>query len=318
MPLQPLNPAKAVGTALEFTEGRLHEQKCYGSFAEDMPESDFRFRIAFVQHEGEFKMHSHEYSELVFVMGGRGVHRTEIEEYDLETGDVFVISGDRKHGFRDAEKLSLCNIMFDSSQFLEGRSELEEMMGYHALFDLQPRTRSVDRFRERLHLSADNLAYASNIITTLNTEYGKQAEGRRLVITSAFHLLVAFLCRLYSQEKRETALPLTQMAGVASYIQKNYHETIRIEDLARIANLSVSQLQRKFKKIYNETPVQYINKLRIHEACEMLKNTNLSVTQIAYDCGFGSSSFFATQFRQAIGESPSAYRARFFELKIAK
>ncbi|MBN13276.1 MAG: hypothetical protein CMI17_09835 [Opitutaceae bacterium] len=100
------------------------------------------------------------------------------------------------------------------------------------------------------------------------------------------------------------------MAGVASHIQKSYHETIRIEDLAGIANLSVSQLQRKFKKIYNVTPVQYINKLRIHEACEMLKNTNLSVTQIAYECGFGSSSFFATQFRHAIGESPSAYRSR--------
>ena len=99
--------------------------------------------------------------------------------------------------------------------------------------------------------------------------------------------------------------------GVASHIQKNYQETIRIEDLARIANLSVSQLQRKFKKIYNETPVQYINNLRIHEACEMLKNTNLSITQIAYDCGFGSSSFFATQFRQARGESPSDYRRKF-------
>ena len=142
------------------------------------------------------------------------------------------------------------------------------MMGYHACLTCNP-GRVVWTGFVSVCVSAENLAYASDIITTLNTEYGKQAEGRRLVITSAFHLLVAFLCRLYSREKRETALPLTQMAGVASHIQKNYHETIRIEDLARIANLSVSQLQRKFKKIYNETPVQYINKLRIHEACEM-------------------------------------------------
>ena len=42
--------------------GRLYEQKCYGTFAEDMPESYFCFRIAFVQHEGDFKLHAHEYS----------------------------------------------------------------------------------------------------------------------------------------------------------------------------------------------------------------------------------------------------------------
>jgi AraC-like DNA-binding protein/mannose-6-phosphate isomerase-like protein (cupin superfamily) len=301
---------EVVGTALEFTEGRHYERKCYGSYAEDMPDQDFRFRIAFVQHEGDFKMHAHEYSELVFVMSGRATHVTEIEEHELENGDVFVISGDRKHGFRDAQGLSLCNIMFDPDQFLRGRKELEEMMGYQALFELQPRTRSVDRFQERLHLSPEDLAYATNLITNLKLEYGNQVEGRRLVITSGFHLLVAFVCRLYGREKKDTIVPLMQMAKVTSFIQKNFRDPIRVEDLADIANLSVSHLQRKFRKIYDTTPISYINKLRIHDACEMLKDESNSMTHIAYHCGFGSSSFFSRQFRQALGESPSAYRAK--------
>ncbi len=312
MPLASLRQNHLVGTALEFTEGRLHEQKCYGSYADDMPEPDFRFRIAFVQHDGDFKMHAHEYSELVFVLGGRAIHRTEIEEYPLETGDVFVIGGEKKHGFKDAQRLNLCNVMFDPEQFLSDRAELEEMMGYHALFDLQPRTRSGDRFQERLHLSPENLAYAKSLIMNLKVEYGSAAEGRRLVIASAFRLLVAFICRLYGQEKEDTVSPLTQMAKVASYIQRNYREPIRIEELARIAHLSVSQLQRKFRRIYETTPVQYITKLRLHEACELLKDPNNSITQIAFHCGFGSSSFFSTQFRQSMGESPSSYRGRRF------
>ncbi len=190
------------------------------------------------------------------------------------------------------------------------------MMGYQALFELQPRTRSVDRFKERLHLSPENLAYATNLITNLKVEYGMQEEGRKLVITSAFHLLVAFVCRLYGREKKDTVVALTQMANVASHIQRNYREPIRIEELALIANLSVSQLQRKFRKIYETTPIQFINKLRIHEACEMLKDANNSMTEIAYHCGFGSSSFFSTQFRQAQGESPSAYRSRYAGLEF--
>lgn len=311
MSLATLHSQEIVGTALEFAEGRSYQRKCYGSYTEDMPEADFRFRVAFVKHDGDFAMHAHEYSELVFVLGGRATHLTEIEEYPLETGDVFVISGDRRHGFRDAQDLTLCNIMFDPNQFLVGRNEIEEMMGYHALFDLQPRTRSVDRFKERLHLNAENLAYATNLLTHLKLEYAGQSEGRRLVLTSAFHLLVAFVCRQYGKKTEGSALPLTQMAGVASFIQKNFRESIRIEQLAEIANLSVSQLQRRFKRTYDATPVQYINKLRIHEACELLKEANKSVTQIAFDCGFGSSSFFSTQFRNALGESPSSYRSRF-------
>ena len=305
-----LNFNEVVGTALEFAEGRQHERKCYGSYAEDIPEQDFRFRIAFVEHDGGFKMHAHEYSELVFVLGGRATHVTEIEEHELENGDVFVISGDRKHGFKHAQGLSLCNIMFDPEQFLCGRKELEEMMGYQALFELQPRTRSVDRFQERMHLSPKDLAHATNLITNLKVEYGNQIEGRRLVITSGFHLLVTFVCRLYGREKKDTILPLTQIAKVASHIQKNYREALRVEDLAGIANLSVSHLQRKFRKIYETTPISYINKLRIHEACEMLKDGSNSMTHIAYHCGFGSSSFFSRQFRQALGESPSSYRNR--------
>ena len=305
-----LESNEVVGTALEFTEGRHYERKCYGSYAGDMPEQDFRFRIAFVKHEGDFKMHSHEYSELVFVLSGRATHVTELEEHELENGDVFVISGDRKHGFKNAQGLSLCNIMFDPEHFLRGRKELEEMMGYQALFELQPRTRGVDRFKERLHLSPEDLAYATNLITKLKLEYGNQMEGRRLVITSVFYLLVVFVCRLYGREKKDTIAPLTQMAKVISFIQKNFRDSIRVEVLADIANLSVSHLQRKFRKIYDTTPISYINKLRIHDACEMLKDESNSITHVAYHCGFGSSSFFSRQFRQAVGESPSAYRAR--------
>ena len=96
--------------------------------------------------------------------------------------------------FRDANKLNLCNLMFDPSQFLEGRSELEEMMGYHALFDLQPRTRSVDR---RLHLSTEHLEYTSNLIAILKSEYENQSEGRRLVLK----LLVAFRMPAFLRRK---------------------------------------------------------------------------------------------------------------------
>jgi AraC family L-rhamnose operon transcriptional activator RhaR/AraC family L-rhamnose operon regulatory protein RhaS len=100
------------------------------------------------------------------------------------------------------------------------------------------------------------------------------------------------------------------MARVMSHIQQHFRETVSVDDLARIAHLSRSQFQRLFKRSYHITPLHFILKVRIHEACELLKDPNLDITNIALDTGFSSSSFFATQFRQYMGESPSEYRRK--------
>ncbi len=86
------------------------------------------------------------------------------------------------------------------------------------------------------------------------------------------------------------------MAKVASHIQKNYRETIQVEDLAGIANISVSHFQRKIRKIYDTTPISYINKLRIHETCEMLKDGSNSITHVAYHCALDAVLSFRDHF----------------------
>ena len=303
-------PGDLIGVALEFSAGKIKEQRCYGTFDEDMPNRAFRFNILFVKHDGEFKMHAHEYSELVIVLGGRGTHLTDAENYSLEEGDVFVISGNTRHGFRDAHNLQLCNIQFDPHQFLRGHRALDRMMGYHALFDLAPRSHGAGHFNERLHLSTEEMVYVTSLLASLKTEFEFREEGWDIVIKSTFLLLVSNFSRLYARHKKDQGTPLVRMANVISHIQKHFRESLRIEDLARIAHLSASQFQRTFKRTYNTTPQKFIRQIRLHEACEMLKDPNRDITNIAFDNGFSSSSFFATQFRQHMGESPSQYRKR--------
>lgn len=305
-----LQPDGLIGVALEFSAGKIKEQRCYGTFDEDMPNPAFRFNILFVKHSGAFKMHAHEYSELVIVLGGRGTHLTDIENHLLEEGDVFVISGNTRHGFRDAQNLQLCNIQFDPNQFLRGQRTLDRMMGYHALFDLAPRSQAAAHLGERLHLSTTEMVYVTSLLASLKTEFQGREEGWDIVMKSTFLLLVAYLSRLYARHKKDQGTPLVRMANVISHIQKHFRESLRIEELARIAHLSTSQFQRTFKRIYNTTPQKFIRQVRLHEACEMLKDPNRDITNIAFDNGFSSSSFFATQFKQHMGESPSQYRRR--------
>ena len=92
------------------------------------------------------------------------------------------------------------------------------------------------------------------------------------------------------------------------YIRKYYHRTITIDELAKLAHLSVSALERRFKKHLAKTPNQFINEIRLENARKLLVETRLPISQIAYQCGFSEPSYFSKQFRRLFGEIPSQLR----------
>ena len=302
-----------IGRAIELVAGEPHQALCYGTYAGDMPDQSFRFRISFVEHPDNFRMHSHEYSELVVVLGGRAMHLTEFENHPLETGDAFVINGGARHGFEKPQGLKLCNLMFDPRQFLNDQRDLDTLMGYHALFHLAPRSPGPRAFKERLHLSAVEMEPVSALISSMKTEFDGRAEGWRTVVRSQFLLLATHLSRLYGRHKQRQLTPLVRMARVVSHVRREFHQPLRVEDLAAMACLSVSQFQRRFKSIYQTTPIKFINQVRLQAACDQLRDPNRQVTQVAMECGFASGAFFSSQFKATMGESPSAYRRRHLE-----
>jgi AraC-like DNA-binding protein len=92
------------------------------------------------------------------------------------------------------------------------------------------------------------------------------------------------------------------------YIIANIKEDIAIEELSKAANLGVRQLQRLFKSELNITPVQYLNILKLEEAAIMLKDTNQTVSEIAYHFGYNDPSYFGSVFKKYFGMTPVEYR----------
>lgn len=306
--------SNVVGTATEFITGERKTTVCYGTYNGDMFDQSFRFRISFVEHNDEFQMHSHEYSELVIVLAGRAIHLTDVESHPLQTGDVVVINAGRSHGFAEAKGLQLCNIMYDPQQFLSGERELESLMGYRALFELGPRSTLPTSFSERIHLAIPELAQLNSMLSPLKHEYEKKDPGWKASVRYQFLALVTFLSRTYTAQKSKEATPMLQMARVVSHIQQNYHSQVSVAELAKLAHLSSSQFQRRFKQIYNTSPMQYVTNVRIHAASDMLKDPNRGIAEIARAAGFSTSAFFCETFKRHIGETPTAYRRRFVQI----
>ena len=99
-----------------------------------------------------------------------------------------------------------------------------------------------------------------------------------------------------------------KIAMVKKYLDENFDSQITIEQAAKKFSISPSNLAHKFKETVNVSFQRYINFRRLMRAREMLQETALSVSEIAYACGFGSLSQFNRTFRASVGCSPSQYR----------
>lgn len=105
------------------------------------------------------------------------------------------------------------------------------------------------------------------------------------------------------------------MSAVMEHIERRYHEPVTVEELAELVHLSVSQFERRFKNLFQVTPMKYLVRYRISRACQLLVNGNTKITGIAAETGFYDHSHFIRQFTNAVGISPSEYRRRHTQIQ---
>lgn len=91
-------------------------------------------------------------------------------------------------------------------------------------------------------------------------------------------------------------------------IEGNLYNNMSVEELATLTNLSLSSFKREFTKHYATSPAKYIRKRKLAKAAKLLKNTQLRISQICYDCGFVDLAHFSKTFQKAYGIPPSEYR----------
>jgi AraC-like DNA-binding protein len=97
---------------------------------------------------------------------------------------------------------------------------------------------------------------------------------------------------------------------VRELLEQHYGEEWRLADLGRIAGLSPNHLLHRFSSTFGLPPHQFLIRLRIDRARDLLRNTDAPITRIAMELGFGSSQHFSNTFKTATRQTPSAYRAK--------
>ncbi|MCI8856808.1 MAG: helix-turn-helix transcriptional regulator [Clostridiaceae bacterium] len=121
---------------------------------------------------------------------------------------------------------------------------------------------------------------------------------------------------LLMQELRETqpedALPSAEgqerLRNMIAFIHTHYGEKLTLAQIAASAAVSEREALRCFRKYFHQSPFEYLNSFRLHQAKKMLIETNQTVIQISYQCGFSDSAYMGKLFRKSCGMTPLAYR----------
>lgn len=151
----------------------------------------------------------------------------------------------------------------------------------------------------------------SAVVRTLQSLYAEARSNRIQNSFQASSLLYRFMMELLQsgtvQQQERTNWPL-QIKQAAAFMEAEFHRLQSLDDVAGAAALSKYYFTRMFTQTTGVSPMDYVTKLRIEKAVDLLRNTSLSVEEIARAVGYSSGSYFSKVFRSRVGFPPADFR----------
>ena len=145
-------------------------------------------------------------------------------------------------------------------------------------------------------------------VEAMHREYSAREEGYEAALVGRLAELTVYLSRQYARATATEAKALLRVGEVISRLERDSARPWRLDELCQIAHMSKSALMVAFRDATGHTPVNFLIRLRLRRAMELLASTSRPITQIAFDAGFSDSNYFARKFHHIVGMRPSAYR----------
>ena len=147
----------------------------------------------------------------------------------------------------------------------------------------------------------------------LQAEIGTGNPGNGLMVDALGRVVALHILRHHStiasrQPENPASAPNWRLRHVIDHMRTHMGETLSLEQLAGLSGLSCSQFARAFRDATGHPPHQYLIRLRVEAARELLEQTLLSVKEVGAQCGFEQPNHFATMFRKVTGMGPRSWR----------
>lgn len=258
----------------------------------------------------DIEPHTHSFYELVVVTAGRGLHSSEVGEFEIVAGDVFLIYPEVTHCYKATSKLALYNIIYRPDILEHLVCDSKNVPGWDLLFSISSRSVPKKGLTDHLRLDSVGLAEVLSLLAKVQNEIEKASPGWQLAITLLFYETLLYICRKAERPNPLRPSPAVAIANVLAFIEKNFYKDIDISQLVQKANVSQPTLQRFFQEAKGTSPMKYLQHVRLEYAARLLQETDLSVTEISIKSGFNDPNYFARSFRAVYKISPKEYRTQ--------
>ncbi|MFV0346453.1 MAG: AraC family transcriptional regulator [Bacteroidales bacterium] len=263
-----------------------------------------------------YPMHSHAEYELNFIANASGLRRIVgdsvevIGNFDL----VLIASKDLEHVWEQHECTSTdireITIQFSSDMFFSGYLDKNQFKSLKTMFDMAQKGLSFPMLAiMKVYPLLDKLAHE-------NSDFYSVLDF--LAILYELSLLCDKATTLSSSAYAKTRVSSEsrRVEKVKSYINDNFTEEIRLNQLAELVGMTSSSFSRFFKLRTGKVLTDYIIEVRLGHAARMLVDTQMTIAEIAYACGFNNLSNFNRIFRKNKLSSPKEFRDNYSKKKV--
>ena len=239
----------------------------------------------------DFPLHGHDFFEFEVVLSGEGIHVVNGVQTPVCSGDCWALGPEDYH-LMHSQHMEIMNLRFYRSELPQPFDELFADKAFPLSGRLTDDMETfVDYFSRFSRISEDD-------------KYSEQ-EG----LSYAMLMLVTLLRVFHRTEAEPDCVPgLAYVKKAVEYIYLHYAEPLSLDDVSASINVSSCYLSSLFAEHAGCGFVRFLRRVRVDKAKAALIETNRSIIQIAYDCGFGSISTFDRAFRAVVGQSPADFR----------
>lgn len=250
--------------------------------------------------------HSHHTLELSMVVSGAGEYHVGDRVYPVEAGDIVLFNNIESHYMSNTGTDTLLNVALEfEPRFIWSDPLYSFDQTFLAMFFTRNQT-----FQHKLDPANPAFADIQQHFTEIRQEIIEQLPRYEIVVKVKLLTILANMLRYYDMTQNETAARhQPDMEPVLSYIAAHYAEPLSLQLLAEQMHISPAHLSRVFHAANGISPKEYIVRVRVVAATQMLKTTDADILEIAQACGFNSPSNFYTTFKRIVGKSPAQYRA---------
>ena len=224
----------------------------------------------------EFKLHSHDCYEIIYFLSGNGIIIIDGVKYPVSADSCCIVPPKALH-----------------TEQLQNYGEII-FVGF-SCDDIGP-----DLNKKPVVTNKIMRVYFEKIID----EYTKQEFGYEVAAKSLLELLFIMYLRANNAESKKCK----DMVFIKSYIEQYYNKKINFSELAILSGYSYDYFRYVFKKEFGCSPQNYMINTRINNAKKLLVSTNLSCTEIAYNCGFSNGAQMTSIIKNKLGKTPMELR----------